>query len=240
MQKWGLGVVVWLLGLVSPIFSLAQPTTSFWFEGYVYGTDTDQVSQRAQFVPVVLALANSPTKYLAVTMTDGAGFYSFRGTPIDYKQKYLVTLLYGTKNETYQCLSFDVTPSIIGAISSDIKTKIRKDFYTETSLAVSKQKQGTLFSTFLKKQASLQLKGNVYSLKGKKGMLSLFVNGKSYTPSNFQTLLQNLTTDQVESATIIKLKNANKYTPGAIAITLKDGAWVSLNTSHNFVPLPKK
>ena len=77
-------------------------------------------------------------------------------------------------------------------------------------------------------------------MKGKKGMLSIYVNGKRYTQAEFQTLLDNLLTDQVESARIIKLKVANKFISGALDIKLKEGEWVPLNSQHNFVPLPKK
>lgn len=238
MQKWFLGLLSLLLLL--PLFNVAQPTTNYWFEGYVYGTATDNASQRGQFVPVVLALANSPTKYLAISMTDGAGYFTFRGTAIDYKQQYVVTLLYGTKNETYKCIRYDAPPALIGAISSDVKTKIRTDFYTATSLPLSKQKAGISFAAFLKKQAALQLKAGVYYIKGRKGIPNIYVNGKRYSTGDFQTLLENLTTDQVETARIIKLKSVNKYIPGALDIKLKDGAWIPLNEGHNFVPLPKK
>lgn len=231
-------LLIWIL--LFPLFGVAQPTTNYWFEGYVYGSATDNASQRGQFVPVVLAQANAPTKYLAISMTDGAGFFSFRGTPIDYKQQYIVTLLYGTKNESYKCLRYDTPPALIGAISSDVKTKIRSDFYTSTNLSLAKQKAGTSFASFLKKQPTLQLKAGVYYIKGKKGVPNIYVNGKRYYSNDFQNLVSELTTDQVESVRVLKLKSPNKFIPGAIEIKLKEGDWVSLNAEHNFVPLPKK
>ena len=107
-----------ILFLLFPLLSIAQPTTNYWFEGYIYGSVTDNASQRGKFVPVVLALASNPTKYLAISMTDGAGFFSFRGTPIDYKQQYIVTLLYGTKNESYKCLRYDTPPALTDQVES--------------------------------------------------------------------------------------------------------------------------
>lgn len=229
-----------ILFLLFPLLSIAQPTANYWFEGYIYGSVTDNASQRGKFVPVVLALASNPTKYLAISMTDGAGFFSFRGTPIDYKQQYIVTLLYGTKNESYKCLRYDTPPALIGAINSDVKTKIRSDFYTSTNLSLAKQKTGTSFASFLKKQPTLQLKAGIYYIKGKKGVPNIYVNGKRYFSTDFQERLSSLTTDQVESVRVLKLKSPNKFIPGAIDIKLKDGDWIPLNTEHNFVPLPKK
>ena len=110
-------IKILFLLLLFPITNMAQTSPDYWFQGYVYGASTELQSERAQFVPVVLAIANNPSKYIAMTMTDGAGFFSFRGTPIDYKQQYVVTLLYGTKNETYRCLRYDAPPAVLGAIS---------------------------------------------------------------------------------------------------------------------------
>lgn len=239
MLKCGFRGLLFLL-LFFPLTLLAQPTTNYWFQGYVYGTSTTEVSQRGQFVPVVLALATSPSKYIAITMTDGAGFFSFRGTPIDYKKQYVVTLLYGSKNATYKCIRYDAPPALVGEISSDIQTKIRTDFYTATNLPLAKQKTSIALATFLKKQPTLQYKAGVYYMKGRKSTLNIYVNGKRYSQKEFQALQENLTTEQIESIRVIKLKVVNKFTAGALDIRLKEGDWVSLNTQHNFIPLPKK
>ena len=235
-----LGLLLFLLPL-SPQALYAQPTAAYWFEGYVYGNATDKADQRAANLPVVLALASAPKNYLAITVTDGAGFFSFRGTPIEINKQYLITLLYGgARNESYKALRFDAAPSLKGAIASDIKTRVRSDFYTTTAIPLAKQKGTTLLKTVLAKNPSLQLKGGVYYIKGKKGLPAIFVNGKRYYDKEFLTLLEGLTVDKVASARILRFKVANKFVPGVLDIKLKQGEAVPLNASHNFVPLPKK
>lgn len=219
---------------------VGQPSTNYWYEGYVYGTSTEKVEQRGMFVPVVLSLASAPKQYLAVSMADGAGFFSFRGTAIDIHKQYLVTLLYGTKNESYKCLRFDTAPATSGAVSSDVKTRIRSDFYTVTKIPLTKQKASTTLATILSRQGSLQLKGGVYYFKGKKGVPSIFVNGKRYTPNELQQVANKITVEQIATLQLIRLKTVNKFLPGAIDIKLKEGDWVSLNENHNYVPLSKK
>ena len=68
----------------------------------------------------------------------------------------------------------------------------------------------------------------------------MYVNAKRYYSIDFQYLVSDLTTDQVESVRVLKLKSPNKFIPGAIEIKLKEGGWIPLNAEHNFVPLPKK
>ena len=230
-----------LLGLLLPQTLYAQPSTTYWFEGYVYGNATDKAEQRAAYLPVVLALASAPKNYVAITVTDGAGFFSFRGTQIDINKQYILTLLYGgARNENYKCLRFDAAPSLKGAVASDIKTRVRSDFYTTTAIPLAKQKGTTALKTVLGKNPALQLKAGVYYLKGKKGLPAIFVNGKRYYDKEFLTLLEGLTVEQVASARILRFKVANKFVPGVLDIKLKQGESVPLNTSRKFVPLPKK
>ena len=236
-------LLIWGLLTLSASHLCAQPNTNYWFEGYVYGKATDKIEERAAYVPVLLSLATKPKNYIGIVVTDGAGFFSFKGTPIDIHQQYLITLFYGggAKDEVYQCLRFDTNPSRRGAVYSDIKTSsIRKNLYTPIAIPLAKQKPETLLKTVLDKHPSLQIKKGVYFFKGKTGLPGVFINGIQYPIGVLSNKLQNITVDQVASARILRFKVANKFMPGVVDISLKEGESASPSVNRELGALRKK
>ena len=230
-----------ILSFLTTLARAAEPSKSYWFEGYIYGTSTELAEQRARFVPVALSLKSAPKNYLAIAMTDGAGFFRLQGIPIDYQQKYLITLLYGTQNETYQATSFDRAPSKVGPIVSDIKTRVRSNFYTTINLPLNKQKATTTLESFLKKNPNIQVKSGISCLKGRQGFPSIFINGKLYYANEFAKFLQDVTLKDVAAVKIIRFKKPHKMLPGAIDIKLKEGDFVPLNPDKRaLIQLKKK
>ena len=206
----------------------AQGSDHYYFMGYVYSKNGNNVNVHHPYITVLLSLASEPEQIIAARMSDPRGEFNFDGINIDLKRDYLFTvLLPNGKKRQYRCPGGDVkfSPGNINVHLCIGTHDISTSYYTKRNIEFDKKtgffsKKPNLFDQ-IAQNAGLTRNGTDFWRDKDEATMVLFLQ-RFLPPDMLTRLVGVMKPVLITSVTLVELVQPNDYFGGALYIELVD------------------
>ncbi len=208
-----------LLGFYSNSSIVAQESRDWFFMGYLYHNESDNLNDRYPYMQVALSKLNNPDKILAVTFSNFEGEYSFYGTAINPLEDYVITLYIKDKTQKYIIPHFDSTPSFKGNINAHIKLKPNLIYFDKENLKISDDEKTLTVKDFLLKQNKFLYEDEFWLLQSiPNKSLKISLNNLSIDENKLIEILSLLPLNKVKQITLYKELNEQSFYSGLLLL----------------------